>query len=313
VIDSHSCDQWPENLKSLRECCNVPHHANSILLNHCFVTCKSNETDDDQQSDCAAHCYANMTLLMSENGKINKNVVKRIYGNNAFYEQKWSKLIGESADDCEFDESENLSKSLAKYFDCINKNLEENCVSFVNNFECDKVQEHFEACKNVKPDCKNWPSNLFAPEICCQTPQLFNEQEKLTCDKKCSKIQLFTQFKLKCVDKCLFDETGVRNDDEFDFTVIKKLLNENTRNEEWKNVIEKAAEKCETKLKEFQGSNTNEKMQNSYLLTCLHDQMSENCVEFRDDSNCNKVRRYMKHCPDAKPNRDRLFQVTYKG
>lgn len=46
---------------------------------------------------------------------------------------------------------------------------------------------------------------------------------------------------------------------------------------------------------------------NSFLIGCLSDVLSEKCKEFRDDASCNKVKRFVKACPDVKPKRDRLF------
>lgn len=188
---------------------------------------------------------------MSSNGKINKNVVKRIYNANAFFEQKWMKLINESVEHCNFDESKDLAKSLAKFFECTNQNLEDNCVNFVNTLECDKAQEHFETCKNVKPDCGFWPEELLNPEICCNTPRLFSQfsRHSVNCRKKCSAEELFVPRQIKCVENCLNNDTKLKVNGKFDFKVVKQLLLESTqKKEEWEKPISEAAEKCEGKI-----------------------------------------------------------------
>lgn len=296
-------------------------------MSHCFFKCHAKNGTDDEQNDCAARCYANVTLLITD-GKLNKNVAKRIYSNTAYYEHRWMKLINDSVDECEYDESGVLAENLAKFFECINQNLENNCVDFVNSHECDKVQKHFEKCHNFEPDCKHWPQTLINPEVCCVTPRLFSQNHILSCRRKCSAKELFLQRQLKCVDNCLYNDTKVKENGKFDFTVVQKLLIENSKSQpDWEKSIEDAVEKCEKKMRgcmvfdvkfwkepdiflllEIEESNTQERMKNSYLLSCLIDQMSGNCIEFREDPSCNKVKRYMKHCPDAKPQRERMMQ-----
>lgn len=161
------------------------------------------------------------------------------------------KLINNSVENCKFEESRDLVKSLASFFECTNQNLEDNCVNFVNTLECDKVQEHFEACKNLKPDCKRWPDNYLDPEICCNTPRLFSPMSRHTvnCRKKCSSQELFIPRIIKCVENCLNVDTKLKVNGKFDFKVVRKLLLESTlKKEEWEKPIKEAAEKCEGRM-----------------------------------------------------------------
>lgn len=218
-------------------------------MNHCFFKCHTNETSEDEQNECAAHCYSNVTLLIAD-GKFNKNIAKRIYGNNAFHELRWTKLINESVDSCDFNETGSLAGSLAIFFECINLNLENNCASFVNSLECDKVQEHFEKCNKIEPDCNHWPQTLINPEVCCITPRLFNQHQIFSCRRKCSAKELFLQRQIKCVDNCLYNETNVKVDGKFNFEVVKKFLLENSKKQpKWETAINDAVEKCEKKIK----------------------------------------------------------------
>lgn len=188
---------------------------------------------------------------MTSEGKINKNIVKRIYSANAFHEQKWVKLINESVESCKFDESRDLAKSLAQFFECTNQNLEDNCIYFQNTLECDKVQEHFETCKDVKPDCKSWPDNLLDPEICCNAPRLFTQtlHYSVSCRRKCSAEELFVPRQIKCVENCLNNETKVKANGKYDFKVVKTLLLESTQKKElWEKPVEEAVEACEGKM-----------------------------------------------------------------
>lgn len=249
VVSNSSCDPWPENLKPLRECCNIPHHSNTILMNHCYFKCNTSDKDGDQQNDCAAKCYTNFTLLITDD-KLNKNVVKRIYGGNAFYEEKWMKLINGSVDNCDFDESGPLVENLAKFFECINLQLENNCASFTNSIECDKVQEYFEQCNNIKPDCEVWPQTVINPDVCCKTPPVFSQRHINTCRQKSLTKELFLPRQIKYMESCLFNETNIKVDGKFDFAVLQKLLIANTKeNPEWEKPITEAIEKCEKKMK----------------------------------------------------------------
>jgi hypothetical protein len=178
---------------------------------------------------------ANSTLLLVD-GKINKQIVKRIYNANAFHEPKWMKLVSESVEICKFEESKSLSKSLAKFYECINQNLEDNCVSFVNTIECDKVEEHFESCRNETFDCKTWPEMFVEPEPCCNTPQLFphSSRHNLNCRKKCSTEEFFLPRQITCVEDCMNSESKLKAHGKFDFKIAKILLLENTnKKEEW--------------------------------------------------------------------------------
>jgi hypothetical protein len=188
---------------------------------------------------------------MNSDGKFNKNIVKRIYNMNSFYEQRWVKLINDSVESCKFEESKNLARSLAKFFECTNQYLEDNCINFVNTLECDKVQEHFESCNNVTADCNTWPENLLDPEFCCNTPRMFSQNSKhsVSCRRKCSAEELFIPRQIKCVESCLNVDTKLKVNGKFDFKVVKQLLLESTqKKDEWEKPISAAAEKCEGKL-----------------------------------------------------------------
>lgn len=43
------------------------------------------------------------------------------------------------------------------------------------------------------------------------------------------------------------------------------------------------------------------------LIRCLHEHLSDKCVEFSPEPTCHKVKRYMKKCPEAKPYRPKMF------
>lgn len=219
-------------------------------MNHCFFKCNSNETTLDEQNECASKCYSNYTLLISADGTINKNVVKRIYNTNALFEERWMSIINASVSECDFEKSEALSQSLAKFYECVNLRLENNCVSFVNTLECDGVQEYYERCNNIRYDCDSWPEDMIFPISCCKTPQLFTKQLTYSCRRKCLAEEFFIPRQVKCIEYCLLNETNIKTDGKFNIDVVKNLLIENTRTKpSWQKGIEDATTKCDKKMK----------------------------------------------------------------
>lgn len=253
------CVTWPESLRSLHDCCEVPVGPNPVILNYCFRTrcAHLNDTENDQ-NDCAARCFANMTLLLNEDGEIDKNIVKRIYNIHAAYSVEWLHVINETVDSsCDFDKTQPIAESFAAYFDCITSNLEKNCASFVNSLECDHVQEHFEKCKNVSSDCSKPPENLIADvDMCCIVPKLFSKQIHNNCREKCHAKELFHDRRVKCIRECMFAEAKIKTESgDIDFEAVKQTLIENSKNNSlWLNVIEKSVGYCANKKHQGESS-----------------------------------------------------------
>lgn len=252
VLTSDDCETWPENLKSLRDCCEVPEGPNPVILNYCFRTrcAHLNQTEDDQ-NECGARCFANMTLLLDDSGLINKNIVKRIYNIHASYSPEWLKVINETVDaSCDYNSTKSTAESLANYFDCINSNLEKNCASFVNSLECDHVQEHFEKCNNVSVDCQMWPENMMDIEMCCIVPRLFTKTIFQDCRHQCHVKELFHDRRVKCIRKCMFSEANIKmTDGQINFDAVKQALIGNSKhNSQWFDVIENVVGLCSNKI-----------------------------------------------------------------
>lgn len=52
----------------------------------------------------------------------------------------------------------------------------------------------------------------------------------------------------------------------------------------------------------------NEHQVDAALKICLREALSDNCAEFKDgDGSCNKVKKFMTKCPDAKPKRQKII------
>lgn len=252
VFMSDDCESWPENLKSLRDCCEVPEGPNPVILNYCFKTrCAHLNQTDDEQNECGARCFANMTLLLDETGVINKNIVKRIYNIHASHSPEWLKVINKTVDTtCDYNLTKSTAESLAAYFDCINSNLEENCASFVNSLECDHVQEHFEKCNNVSVDCEKWPENMMDIGMCCIVPRLFTRKIYQNCRHQCFGKELFHDRRVKCIRKCMFSEAKIKTDDGLiDYDAVTKTLIENSKNNShWFDIIGDVVKHCSNKI-----------------------------------------------------------------
>ena len=238
------CDPWPINLKSVHDCCNIPHHSNDLMQNICYTRCTLKSPDD--RSVCAVECYVNMTGLIKD-GMINKVVAKRIYEHNAFHETQWMILINDGVDKCEYYSNGSLTENLIKFYSCVDEFLSQNCPNFIQTNECDQVEEYFENCKNIQTNCTTWPRHQMNPEICCQTPQLFSENLYSKCRNECNKKEFLLMKKIECMNNCTYIESGLRNGGKVDFEVVKKMLKESSGNksEIWEKSIETASQSCE--------------------------------------------------------------------
>lgn len=61
----------------------------------------------------------------------------------------------------------------------------------------------------------------------------------------------------------------------------------------------------------FELTEADDKMVDILLRRCLREAMSDNCKEFNKEESCNKVKRYMAACPDAKPKR--MYSMGSEG
>lgn len=59
-----------------------------------------------------------------------------------------------------------------------------------------------------------------------------------------------------------------------------------------------------------QAHQTNDQTVVLRLIQCIDDTLSDHCVEFRSDSQCNSVKRFLSKCPDAKPRQMRINART---
>lgn len=246
VLADSSCDV-PDGMKTMRECCMVPNHSNLMLESMCkqLVSVKR----QDEQYERAVECYVNMANLI-KNGTINKAAAIRVYENNAMHDAEWSVQIRKGVDVCSFDSSGSLEQNLLKFYNCVDDFLGENCVNVLPTPECEPVQEFYENCKNIQPNCTAWPGNLANPESCCKMPHLLSNDFNSKCHIECQRKELFSQRQTECTHNCTYLESGLMVEGKFNFAVVKKMLAENAKNAElWEKPIEIAVEACEKTAK----------------------------------------------------------------
>lgn len=246
VLADSSCE-LPEGMKTMRECCNIPKHSNSMLQSMCTTTCQSKS--HELRHECAVECYVNMTNLIKDE-TINKATAIRIYESNVFHDAAWSKVIREGVDKCTYDSTGTLEHNLLKFYNCVDDFLSENCVQSLPTIECQPTEEFYENCKNIQPNCTVWPQTLMHPESCCKIPQTLSTELTSKCHVECQRKELFMQRQMDCTRNCTYLESGLIVDGKVNFIVLKKMLSENSKNADiWEKPIETAVEICEKHMK----------------------------------------------------------------
>ena len=61
---------------------------------------------------------------------------------------------------------------------------------------------------------------------------------------------------------------------------------------------------------DLEAQKTAEQSVNLHLMRCLSDSLSDNCVDFRPEQYCSKVKRFMTKCPDVKPIRHKTIALS---
>lgn len=262
-----SCEPWPKQSKSLKDCCNIPKRHMLATEFNCNVLCEelhphsdlfSQSISGDEVSKlrtCMEECFLRQSGIVDSDKKINKETVKMFYNHHGTYgEVDWTKEVKESLEKCELGSKESLSENLADYFICIEDFLANNCVDFLSYDEgCASLEEHYHKCKNRHQNCTMWPSFAHDPWTCCDPPSVisnFSEALVPDCFGKCEATEYFMMLYYQCIMKCADDEIAKVVGDEkggIDFELVKKTMVENSNKAaDWTNVIEKSVKYCET-------------------------------------------------------------------
>lgn len=244
-LDQAGCYSWPAELKTLRECCVLPEAVNFWTVKGCRQTCSAQGFLAGM--NCVVDCFVGKTGILQD-GVFNKTVAAGLY--KTYYNQ-WERIIKDGANQCNYNPSGQLEGNLARYFDCVDDYLSQNCVHFVESRECEAVQERFDTCDYTPQNCDKWPTNLFLPAFCCEIPKIYPEATP-KCKSQCSKTELFYFKRKQCEKACTQRETGlVTESGTINFTLAETLLTQNlnkTDQEKWTSTVKYAIAKCEAEL-----------------------------------------------------------------
>lgn len=244
--DSESeCNSWPPNLKSVRECCALPHFISEQLRHYCYLTCLGK--DFAQQADCASECYMNKSEIMNGTS-INIAAVKRIYDAHEPPQQRyWEKILTSALSQCKFDTTGSTSQNLIKFYECVNEYLADNCIRFHKTPECEAVENHFEKCKNLTADCTIAPSNVNDSN-CCHSLLYFSREVLTKCSFECERKEFLLIY--ECQHECRNNKTLQAIDGKAEN--LKKLLIESSNNlTEWEKPIDESVKSCEKHCKKL--------------------------------------------------------------
>lgn len=253
IFTDDDCEKWPENLKPLSECCELPTiNPESRAEKYCSNRIPANVNNTAEWTKKMEDCFQSFSHLITSDRKINKTVLAAqnydyIFGDP--YNAAWEKVVPGALDKCELESSQSLNSDLAKFFYCIRESFQNNCVSFKYSVGCDEVEEHFNKCSNIKPACDQWPTGHFR-DCCGPSPLVISHEITETCATNCRKSEFFMVFRSKCFIDCLVKETSIFHDDKLDFEALKKLMFDNSnKTGEWEVPIGNAVDKCESLLK----------------------------------------------------------------
>lgn len=251
---TENCTSWPSNLKTLAECCVIPHHSDFYVEVGCERDCYGIKDYKGGILKCVLDCYVGKGTLLMRYGKISTTTVARLYERESYdldgNSKKWKKVIAAGVTSCHFESNETLKENLAKYFNCIDEYLTENCVQFKSTYECFKVYSHVENCKSPQADCTRWPENLTFSPNCCKMPQIF-EDISSNCTSSCAKKELLPISQNNCGKFCDSLETGLltaRGNINFD-KVRKNLQESEEFSEKWTQQVDDAVDSCKIEVK----------------------------------------------------------------
>lgn len=254
-IFSDDCEKWPENLQTLSECCKLETISpESNAEKYCNNRIPTSVNDTVEWTKKMENCFQNFSNLITSDRKINKTVLAAKYHDYIFeasfnVNPAWAKLVPGALDKCELESSESLNRDLANFFFCIREYLQNHCVSFKFAVGCDEVEEHFNKCNKIEPDCSLWTAG-HSGSCCGISPPVISNEITEICATNCHKSEFFMAFRTKCFIDCLANETSILRDDKLDFEALKKLMFDNSnKTAEWEVPIGKAVDKCESLLK----------------------------------------------------------------
>lgn len=260
-ISHLDCSNWPQGLKTIEECCNVPNLFDIVTFSNCSYQC--------HDSACNAKCYVDSTHII-ENGKLNKASI--LLGISHFGpESVWDEIIQNSLDKCEdsVNSRVELEEQLIELFSCLKKEASKDCPEYQGIMGCSRVEKYVEDCHREE-NCEKWPKRFDINTViaCCNIPDLVSHAERRDCHNKC----MFSTNTFNCTEFCAMKMERFVKYGKLNVSETKKALNEN-RNQSmpWEKVIDDAVEDCVKELKGklnkiFKNSNTKTNLKVNFFL-----------------------------------------------
>lgn len=257
-VEEHPCDPWPSALEPMQKCCVLPDYLEQKAVLKCDLVCRAHKTET--RSDCFATCYVNETQIM-KNGTLDKTTIKQIFNDTKkidFYTnlnitKSHKKLFSEAVDECEYKLTGIMSKDLATFFNCVRNFTATNCLLHRNDLICDASIEFNEKCRKIPTNCDEWPDfrNHFKyAKHCCKYPKIVAHDHYNKFMTHCQKKEVLSHKKFECMYNETVKKAGGKENDNFDFEVVKKMLIESSNKAvNWESSIDKSMLTCKSKMK----------------------------------------------------------------
>lgn len=137
------------------------------------------------------------------------------------------------------------------------------------------------------------PGGLKSLENCCKVPILFNDSTVLNCERFCMKNKLTA---VDCVQECLI-MTHIERKGVLNLTAIEALYSQ-ASSKCWENVTRAGLQKC---VLDTRKSEKNYKVALEKFEDCMNFHFEDNCMDFHDLLECDRVEEFMENCLNTAP------------
>lgn len=288
--------------KTMRECCDYPSFASSKLYLSCQMELNGQNDSNHENLHEASEleCFAQK---ITKNGTIDKVMVEE----SLTHTSSWRKEIVYAVDKCEYISNGTLKENLALYYDCITEIFLDDCIEFSPYAKCISTQDRYLRNKFVYVNCTEWPRDLTYPIGCCETTTLY--AQNINCELKCRQTEFLLTEKQNCHDKCALEAEGlVTQDEKLDFTAVKKVLLERTKNSTAEHdIVDDVVNECENVLRGSRKKAFSDNFYSKVVSTameldhCLRQKFSAKCVNFQNSYSCGRTKNFMTQCPNVLP------------
>lgn len=249
-IKHSTCKDYPKELKSLEDCCEIPVMFKDYLVNACKYLC-SEPSKTEKPADCVVRCLLTNNKVFRYD-KFNHTAMETMFDQFGLGDPSWKPVIKKALETCPLvlGKMDDLQESFEIFENCTKTVFLEKCVEFKNELECDLVDDFMTKCQNLQPNCTIWPRWIVKlPEMCCDNrPELFKSDLKAQSDDVCASHagdEVSKLGSMQCKASTLLKLSKIKTEVGWNFTKAQEMLKDNTKNDKWKPSIEKSVETCE--------------------------------------------------------------------